>query len=66
MDMIPVSSSAMMAVGYDSQTQQLFIKFKQGHTYTFCRVPQTIYEGLMSSSSKGGYYSNHIEGRYHC
>lgn len=66
MDMIPVRSSAMTAVGYDPQTQQLFIKFHQGHTYTFCGVPQAIHEGLMSSSSKGRYYLNHIDGKYHC
>ena len=67
MQMIPVDSEAIRAVGYDPVTMRLHIRFDQGgHTYTFCRVPQNIYEGLMSSSSKGSYYSSHIRGRYHC
>lgn len=66
MQMISVRSSAISAVGYDPDRMQLDIRFKQGHTYTFCQVPQNIYEGLMSAPSKGSYYSSHINERYHC
>ena len=66
MQMIPVNSSAISAVGYDQSTMQMQIRFKQGRTYTFCRVPQYIFNGLLSSSSKGGYYDDYIRDRYHC
>lgn len=64
--MIRVISSAIDAVGYDKDRRQLFIKFKQGDTYNFCRVPESIYQGLMSASSKGSYYDNFIKDKFDC
>lgn len=66
MKMISVSSSAISSIGYDQLTLQMQIKFKQGHTYTFCRVPQSIFDGLLTSSSKGTYYDRYIRDKYHC
>lgn len=66
MQMISVSSSAISAVGYEPSTRQMQIRFKQGRTYTFCRVPQHVFDGLLSAESKGRYYDHHIRDRYHC
>lgn len=66
MQMVPVSSSAISAVGYDPDTQNMKITFTQGHTYDFCRVPRNIYEGLMHAYSKGAYYNDNIKDRYTC
>ena len=66
MKMIWVSSSAISAVGYDHDTQQMGIRFVQGSTYTFCCVPQHIFDGLLSAASKGTYYDRHIRDKYHC
>jgi len=66
MQMIPVSSSAISAVGYDPSTGRMKIAFTQGHTYDFCRVPQHVYEGLMRAYSKGSYYNDNIKDRYSC
>jgi hypothetical protein len=66
MEMIRVNSSAIAAIGYEPMAQQMAIKFKQGHAYTFCRVPQQVFDGLLASVSKGTYYDYHIRGRYHC
>jgi hypothetical protein len=66
MQMIPVSSSAISAVGYDPQTLRMKIKFTQGHSYDFCRVPQHIYDALIRSYSKGTYYNHNIKDRYTC
>jgi hypothetical protein len=66
MEMIHVRSTAIIAIGYDLTAQQMKIKFQQGHTYDFCRVPAHIFEGLMNSSSKGMYYNRHIKDRYQC
>lgn len=66
MEMVRVSSSAMTAVRYDPINQRMKIQLKQGETYDFCRVPQWVYEGLMRSASKGGYYTAYIRDRYQC
>ena len=66
MHMIPVSSSAMVAVGYDPQIRRMTITFVQGHAYDFCGVPQRVYEELMRAASKGTYYNEHIRDRYPC
>ena len=66
MDMIPVKSTAIRAVGYDPATQRMKIAFVEGHTYDFCRVPQNIFDGLLRAGSKGRYYDTYIRDRYHC
>ncbi|MFB5148023.1 KTSC domain-containing protein [Burkholderia orbicola] len=66
MEMIPVRSSAIRAVGYDQSSMRMRILFTQGHSYDFCRVPADVYRGLMSAPSMGSYYNNVIKDRYHC
>lgn len=66
MRMIPVSSSAISAVGYDPSTMRMQIQFQQGRTYTFCDVPQHIFDGLLGAGSKGTYYDHYVRGRYQC
>ena len=66
MEMIRVRSSAITAIGYDPAIQRMQIKFIEGHTYTFCRVPSHIFDGLLASISKGTYYNNYIRDKYQC
>jgi hypothetical protein len=66
MEMIRVSSSAIVAIGYDSATMRMKIQFTAGHTYDFCRVPEGVFNGLLRASSKGAYYNDHIRDRYPC
>lgn len=67
MDMIAViSSSAVAAVGYDAATRKMKIRFVAGHTYDFCDVPRSVFEGLLEAASKGRYYNEHIKDRYPC
>jgi KTSC domain-containing protein len=66
MEMILVRSRAIRAVGYDARTMQMRIRFQQGHTYDFCRVPADIYQGLMDATSKGAYYNEYIRDKYPC
>jgi len=66
MDMIPVRSSAIFAIGYDPTSGRMKIRFNQGHTYDFCRVPEHVFEAFLNSSSKGRYYDLHIKDRYQC
>jgi hypothetical protein len=66
MDMVPVTSSAMEAVGYDPQTRLMKIRFSGGRIYDFCGVPEHVYHGLLNAPSKGVYYNDHIKDRYPC
>ncbi len=66
MDMILVWSSAISEVGYDPQSMRMTILFTSGGMYTYCRVPQHVYDGLMAAPSKGTYFDHHIRDRYHC
>lgn len=60
-----VNSTAMHRVEYENGFMSIW--FTGSHNpYTFCRVPLSIYSGLMASSSKGGYYNTHIRDRYQC
>lgn len=64
--MTRVSSSAILAVGYDAQSRRMKITFVQGRTYDFCDVPQHVFDGLLRASSKGTYYNDRIKDRYQC
>lgn len=66
MDMIRVSSSAITEVGYDPITMRMKIRFVQGHTYDFCRVPAHVFQALVSAHSTGRYYNDHIRDHYRC
>lgn len=63
MDMIPVSSSNLVAIGYDSNTATLRIVFHSG-VYDYYNVPQNVFEGLLNASSKGKYHHAFIKNSY--
>lgn len=62
MVMIPVSSSAIRAVGYDGYT--LTVEFHNGGVYDHPGVSYAVYLGLMQASSMGAYYNACIRGQY--
>ena len=62
MQMIPVRSSNIASVGYESGT--LHIRFHSGGLYRYSNVPASVYQGLMSAASKGRYFHANIKGRY--
>lgn len=66
MQMVPVRSSAITAVGYDPATRRMKITFKQGRTYDFCGVPSDVHQGLVSAGSVGAFYDRVIRDRYQC
>lgn len=62
MRMIPVSSSNIASIGYESGT--LYVSFNSGGLYTYLGVPESVYLALMSASSHGSYLARHIKGIY--
>jgi hypothetical protein len=64
MDRTPVSSSNLVSIGYDSETQTLEIEFVRGSVYQYSGVPEHEFQGLMSASSHGSYFHANIKDRY--
>ncbi|WP_076635666.1 KTSC domain-containing protein [Lactiplantibacillus plantarum] len=60
MNLIPVVSRDLSAVGYDQNTQQLEIVFNSGGVYLYSGVTSDEYQGLMNASSKGRYFHTFI------
>lgn len=63
-NIIPVRSSNLNAVGYDSINHILTIRFNNGTVYEYYRVPMHTYTGLMSAGSKGSYHHRNIRGHF--
>ncbi|MDE9590323.1 KTSC domain-containing protein [Xenorhabdus bovienii] len=64
MNRVPVSSSNLLSVGYDSTTLTLEIAFHNGGIYQYDGVPADVHQGLMSAPSKGKYFHQYIKNVY--
>jgi hypothetical protein len=62
MEMVEVKSSNIKAIGYDGTT--LRIEFKGGGFYDYQDVPEVVFESLMESDSKGGFFHKEIKDNY--
>lgn len=63
-EMTPVSSSNVASVGYNDDTQELFVEFLNGSTYKYLEVPAGTKEAMLGSSSVGCYLNKQIKDRY--
>jgi hypothetical protein len=63
-DLVPVKSSNLAAVGYDASNSELLIQFRNGRRYQYSRVPLAVHDGLMNAGSKGRYFILRIRYRY--
>lgn len=50
------SSSNIDGMSYDSDKEQLWIRFKDGTVYTYYDVPLAIAKGIYRAGSKGRYF----------
>ncbi|ONN64810.1 KTSC domain-containing protein [Herbaspirillum sp. VT-16-41] len=65
MNMQPVRSTAIAAVGYDPATRDLAIRFtSQTKIYIYVGVPISVYTAFMNAASKGQYFDAFIKDRY--
>jgi KTSC domain len=64
MQLVPVYSSSLAALGYDADSQGLHIRFRNGQTYKYLSVPQSTFEALMRAPSKGTFFSDNIKERF--
>jgi hypothetical protein len=66
--LIPVASSQIAAVGYDSITRKLVMRFRgsgrgQQPIYSYDGVPAEIAAELVAAGSPGSYFHQHIRQR---
>ena len=61
MNLIPVSSSDLQAVGYDPETHRLQVEFCNGSLYEYYSVPESVHRELMAAASHGSYFAAHIK-----
>ena len=62
-NMIPVESSNVVAIGYGDDT--LYVKYSSG-MYKYDNVPKEVAEKLFKADSKGRFMNDYIKGSYHC
>jgi len=60
-EMIPVSSSTLQAIGYDEINKVLYVLFNRGSLYCYQDVPIAEFYGLQNASSKGTYLNANIK-----
>lgn len=59
-----VTSSHIKHVTYDNETKRLTVGFKNGSTYSYDNVPESVHSGLLGASSVGGYFADYIKDQY--
>jgi hypothetical protein len=64
LEMMPVRSETLKAIGYDLDTNTLRISFKSGGVYEYAHVPESRWEGLQNAVSKGSYFHRYIKDKY--
>src|SRR5690606_38850776 len=60
----PVTSRALVSVGYDDETQTLEIEFTRGRVFQYAGVPRSTYEWLLRAPNKGGIFNRLIRDRF--
>jgi len=60
----PVSSTNIRSIGYDPQSAIIEVEFTSGDVYQYFDVPEHLYNGLMSASSKGQFLNDYIRNSY--
>jgi KTSC domain len=59
-----VESSVILSVGYDATRQILKVRFRNGRTYYYLRVPASDHRALLAAPSIGKYLNENIKPRY--
>lgn len=60
-EMIEVESSNLKAIGYDPDTQSLYVDFLNNSRYRYLDVPEALFNRFLSSDSKGKFLHREIK-----
>jgi hypothetical protein len=64
-DMTPVHSSTVEAVGWNAETGELVIEFKNGSRYVYPDAGEGAYNDLLTASSPGSYISRWLKNTHY-
>jgi hypothetical protein len=64
MNMQPVTSGNIEAVGYDPLNQKMIVRFKGGSEYEYNDVPNDAHTEFITAPSVGSHYHKAIKGKY--
>lgn len=64
MDRQSVSSTNVVSVGYDPESQTLEVEFYNGGVYQYYNIGQGVYDAFMSAPSKGQFLAYQIKNAY--
>lgn len=63
-EMIQVSSSNILAVGYNAEDKIVHVQFLNGSEYIYKGVPQPEFDGLLNAPSVGSYLHRNYKNIY--
>ncbi len=55
-----VSSSNVAEVGFDDETNDVLVTFKNGSTYAYANQGESVYQDLCTDPSPGAYVARHL------
>lgn len=64
--MIPIESTAIARVGYDSRKRTLRLEYRNGRIYDYFDVPPEVHKELLSADSAGEFVNLEIKPNYDC
>ena len=59
-----VDSSNVEAIGYDPDTQELYVQFIKSGGYVYLDVEEWVFDEFLQAESKGQYLNQNIKGVY--
>ena len=60
----PVVSSNIAAMGYDSALQKSHVSFKSGERWVYAEVPSELHASMIKAPSVGAFFHKHIRGKF--
>jgi hypothetical protein len=57
-------SSNLKGSQYNTETNELVMEFKYGGTYSYSKVPMTVFTKMRVAESQGSYFSKNISKNY--
>ncbi len=61
-----VRSTNVAAVGYDSETREIYVEFRNGRVYVYGNASEATFEALLHAGSVGRYLNREIKPRHPC
>lgn len=64
MNRLPVKSSNIAAIGYDSASRKMEVEFTTGAVYEYSNVSPSTVRAFRKAKSIGRYFSKHIKSNF--